>query len=362
MLSLKDKMDALDQVKNLINESQNVLIAPGMLALGDSLSSALALLFTLRKLGKNANVLIDKIPENFQFLANLEPFSSKDFVISIDGSEKEIGEMRYEKNEKGLKIYLTLKQGKISQHDVAFSTLGQNPDLVIALGIKSAQELSAYHAPVLNIDNQPSNENFGEVNLIETTKSLAEISLNLIKALGPELIQGNVATCLLTGIICASRNFRNPETKPKTFETSAYLINQGADHQKIIQHLYKQKSIAQIKFLGRILEKLNFDKEKELYDVALTAADFQESNVHPKDLGFTIEELKFNFRYLPNLLILWESHASPVTIRGVFYSTKPGLVEKILENYEGVSRGEGVLFSTKESDLALVKEKILKIL
>jgi len=50
MLSLKDKMDALDQVKNLINESQNVLIAPGMLALGDSLSSALALLFTLRKL------------------------------------------------------------------------------------------------------------------------------------------------------------------------------------------------------------------------------------------------------------------------------------------------------------------------
>ena len=355
-------MDAQSQVKSLIDSSQNILIAPGQQALGDSLSSALALLFTLRKMGKNANILIDKIPENFQFLAHLEPFSSKDFVIAIDGSEKEIGEMRYEKSANGLKIYLTLNKGKISAQDVSFSTLGQNHDLVIALGMKSPRDLDRYQAPILNIDNQPSNENFGEVNLIETTNSLAEISLNLIKTLGPELVQGNVATCLLAGVICASQNFRNAETKPKTFEISAYLINQGADHQKIIQRLYKQKSIAQIRILGRILEKLNFDQEKELYDAALTEQDFQECQVRPKDLGFIVEELKFNFRYLPNLLILWESHNSPMNIRGVFYSTKPGLVEKILENYEGVSRGEGVLFSTQESDLILVKEKILKIL
>lgn len=355
-------MDALSQVKNLIEGSQNILIVPSPQVLGDSLSSSLALLFTLRKMGKNANILIDKIPENFQFLANLEPFSSRDFVISIDGSEKEIGEMRYEKNEKGLKIYLTLNKGKISEQDVAFSTLGQNPDLVIALGIKSAKDLNCYRAPMLNIDNQPFNENFGEINLIETTNSLTEISLNLIKSLGPELVSGSVATCLLAGIICASQNFRDAKTKPKSFETSAYLINQGADHQKIIQHLYKQKSIAQIRILGRILEKLNFDKGKELYDAILTEADFQECGVHPKDLGFTVEELKFNFRYLPSLLILWESHASPAAIKGVFYSTKPGLIEKILENYEGVSRGEGVLFSTKDNDLALAKEKILNIL
>ncbi len=355
-------MDALSQVKNLIEDSQNILIVPNPQTLGDSLSSALALLFTLRKMGKNANILTDKIPENFQFLANLEPFSSRDFVISIDGSEKEIGEMRYEKNENGLKIYLTLNKGKISEQDVAFSTLGQNPDLLITLGIKSSKDLDCYRAPILNIDNQSLNETFGEVNLIETTNSLAEISLNLIKVLGPELISGNIATCLLTGVICASQNFRDPKTKPKTFETSAYLINQGADHQKIIQHLYKQKSLAQIRILGRILEKLNFDKEKELYDATLTEADFQECQVRPKDLGFTIEELKFNFHYLPSLLILWETHASPMTIKGVFYSIKPSLVEKILENYEGVSRGEGVLFSTKDNNLTLAKEKILKIL
>ena len=355
-------MDALNQVKKLIQNSQNILIVPGRQALGDSLSSALALLFTLRKMGKNANILIEKIPENFQFLANLEPFSSRDFVISINGSEKEIGEMRYGKNEKGLKIYLALNKGKINEKDVSFLTFSQNPDLIITLGIKSSEDLSSYQAPILNIDNQPLNENFGEVNLIETTNSLAEISINLIKAIEPELIGGNIATCLLTGIVCASQNFRNSKTRPKTFETSAYLISKGADHQKIVQHLYRQKSVAQIRVLGRILEKLNFDKEKELYDAALTEQDFQECGARPKDLGFTIEELKFNFRYLPNLLILWENHTSPVIIKGVFYSVKPGLVEKILENYEGVSKGEGVLFLTRDNDLALAKEKILKIL
>ena len=113
-------MTSLPQAKNLIEESRNILIVPAQQIRGDSLASALALFFTLKKFGKNVNLSLQEIPEKFRFLTDWQPPSSKDFIIAINGSEKEISEMRYEKNEKGLKIYLTLGQGEISAKDISF--------------------------------------------------------------------------------------------------------------------------------------------------------------------------------------------------------------------------------------------------
>jgi len=368
-------MDALNQAKNLIVKSQNVLILPSQEMQSDSLVSAMALCSTLKKQGKNANILVEKIPEKFQFLSDWKPEGSKNFIISIDTSEKEISEMRYEKNKKNIRIHLTVNKGELRKENISFPSLyNQKPNLLIAIGIRSLENLGGffeqnsrlfYETPILNIDNHPSNENFGEVNLIDITSCSAEILTNLIKLMESEeeaFLNESVATQLLTGIICASQNFRNSKTRPKLFETSAYLIERGGDHQKIVRHLYKQKNVAQINLLGKILEKLDFDGKKELYFASLTEGDFQESQASSKDLSFVTEELKFSFRYLPNLLILWESHASPAVIKGIFYSLKLELIEKILQNYEGVSKGEGALFLMRESDLTLAKEKILKIL
>lgn len=365
-------MDVLNQAKNLIAKSQNILIIPESEIQGDKLGSALALFFTLKKLGKNVNLLTGKIPEKFNFLVNPDLSPAGSFVISVNTAGKEISKMRYEKNNNDLKIYLALDKGEIKNEDVSFlrqRTFGEaerNPDLLIALGIQSleGQEQLLGEAPILNIDNQPNNENFGEVNIIETTSSLAEIVTNLIELMDEEkeLFNEEIATCLLTGLIWSSQNFRNPRTRPKTFKTSAFLIEKGADHQKIIQHLYKQKSISQIKLLGRILEKLNFHDVKDVYSASLTANDFQDCHASSKDLAFVLEELKFHFRHLPNLLILWESHASPPLVKGIFYSPNLNLTEKISENFESVSRGQGVLFLTRDNDLISAEEKILSIL
>lgn len=377
-------MDTLNQAKNLIAKSHNILISPSQELQGDNLSSVLALFLTLKKLGKDANVLIEKIPEKFQFLTNQSDLSplfqdtsdkNGNFVISIATSEKEISEIRYEKNRDDTKIHIAVNRGKIEEKDISLCSAenfnSQNPDLLITLGAGSLEGLGKpfdenprlfYETPILNIDNQSLNESFGQVNLVETTSSsLAEIVTTLIRSMDSE-IDESVATCLLTGVICASQNFRNSKTKPKTFETASLLIEKGANHQKIIQHLYKQKGVSQLKLLGRILEKLNFDEKKELYSVFLTEKDFQDCRSVSKDLGFVIEELKFNFRHLSTLLILWESHASPVLIKGIFYSQKLNLVEKILENFEGTSKGEGALFLIRDTDLNSAKEKVLKIL
>ena len=381
-------METPNQAKNLIQRSQSILIVPAPEAQGDSFGSALALFFTLKELGKNANIsFADKIPEKFSFLIDSAQKPIQDFVISVDTSGKDISKMYYEKNEKDLKIYLTLSTGALEGKDLSLaprikteaspetpqSSFDKNPDLIIVLGAESLDGIGEnftknpglfYETTILNIDNHPLNENFGEINLIEASSSLAEITTELIKSLDPteELLSGRVATCLLTGIVYASQNFRSPRTKPKTFETSAFLINKGADHQKIVQCLYKQKNVSQVRLLGRILEKLSFDEKRDLYSAGLVERDFTDCQATSKDLSFAVEELKLNFRHLPNLLILWESHASPPIVKGVFCSSRPDLIEKVLKNFEGAAKGGGALFLIREGSLGAAKEKIFKIL
>ena len=365
-------MDSIDLAKNIIEKSRNVLIFPSPELQGDSLGSSLALFYTLKKLGKNVNINIEDVPEKFKFLMNNEPTATGDFVISINTEGKEISQMRYEKNGKDLKICLALNKGSVKSEDISFTpSLGhklppEQLSLLIALGAQSLEDIpqNFWGLPILNIDNQPRNENFGEVNLTEMTCSLAEIVVNLIRSMssGQELFDKETATCLLTGIIWSSQNFRNQKTRPKTFEASAFLVERGANHQKIIQHLYRQKNISQIKLLGKILENLSLYEPKEIYSAAIKDEDFKNCRANSKDLAFALEELKFHFRHLPNLLILWESHASPPLTKGIFYSPNLVFTEKILENFEGVSKGSGALFLVRETDLNIAKEKVLNIL
>ena len=378
-------MEALLQAKNIIEQSQNILILPSPESQGDSLGAGIALFFTLKKLGKNVNLLIDEVPEKFQFLADLEEMPN-DFVISVNTAENEVSKFRYEKDENELRIFLTPKNGPFRPLRVSFPsrqkiTMGLNgeaakkdADLAVVIGAWSMESLGGQfereaailsRIPILNIDNQPLNEGFGEVNLIEITSALSEITLALVEALelpGKELTDRKITTALLAGIVWSSQNFRNPKTRPKTFKIAASLIERGADHQNIIHHLYKQKKVSQIKILGRILEKLDLNEEKQLCLACLSEKDFTECQANSKDLSFAIEELKLNFRYLPNLLVLWESHASPIVIKGIFYSPSQGLVEKVLENFEGISRGNTTLFVVREDNLQRAQEKILKII
>ncbi|MBI2042515.1 MAG: hypothetical protein HYT21_02115 [Candidatus Nealsonbacteria bacterium] len=378
-------MESLIKAQKLIESSQDILIFPSAEAQGDSLGAAMALFFTLKKLGKNVNLSADAIPERFQFLADTkEP--PRDFIISVNTAENVISKLRYEKNENGLKIYLTTKGSSLKPAHISFPSeeindiigaeerTARDPDLAIIIGAASLESLGDYfkknaellsQISILNLDNQPFNENFGDINLLEITSALSEITLDLIEALESsqtDLLDQKTATALLTGIIWSSQNFRNPRTRPKTFKAAVSLIDRGADHQAIIHHLYRQKKLSQIKLLGRILERLALNEEKQLCLVSLSENDFTECRANSKDLSFAVEELKQNFRYLPNLLVLWESHASPLVIKGVFHSPNQNLIRKILENFEGISRGSSSLFIVRVDDLQSAREKILAII
>ncbi len=378
-------MNQLNDAKNLIEKSQNICLLPSKNIHGDVLGATLALFNALKKMGKNVDMLAKEIPTNLQFLNN----STKNSVISINISEKQAKKIYYEKNERNIKIYLNCEKEPIKKSDISFARLEKNylleftndenkalsqKDIFITIGAKSLEDLPIsgqgielfYKNPVLNIDNQLSNENFGEINLVNLTSSLSETSTEIIKSINETIIDKDIATQLLTGVLYFSQNLKRPKTRPITFEAASYLIEKKADHQKIIQHLYKTNSISKIKLLGRSLEKLNFNKEKNLYQIILDREDFQNSGTTSKDLSFIINELKLNF-WIPcfpesNFLILWEEYSPTNNLKGILYSSKTYYFKTILKNFEGTSQGNRVLFSINKNNLRLAQEEILNIL
>jgi len=380
-------MAQLEQAKALIHKSQNIYIvspeqhayrAVQVGAAGDIFCSATALFFTLKKMGKNVNVIPWDVPQKFLFLAPDQQKNKNQFALSIDTTEKELGEIRYEKAENRLKIFLEFTSGSLEQKDISLDSeasphiISEKPDLFIALGAKSQEDIGKlfkehsnlfYETPILNIDNDLANEQFGEVNLVSMTSSpIAGIVTTVIKDLDESFIDGGIATYLLAGIISASQNFQHPRTNPKSFDTAAFLLDKGADHQRIVQHLYKQKSISQIRILGRVLQNLQFDASKELYWATLLQKDFKDLLAKPKDLVLAIEELRSGLQKTSSLLLLWESHASPPAVRGVMYSPRTDTIEKILNRFEGDTKGESALFVIREEDIEVAKHKLFTIL
>lgn len=358
--------DIFTEGQKIIKEVKNIYILPSEKNWGESISASLALFYTLKKLNKNVNLVIEEIPDKLHFLIPSLNFISypKDFVISVRGKDAGISQVRYEKNEENLKIYLTLDKGNIKKDDISFSFFSCKPDLLITVGVADLDSIRANNpglvlgTPIINIDNQKENTKFGSYNLIGDN-SLAELVTNFVKSLDAGLFDQNIATCLLTAVIIFSDNFKSPKTSPEIFEATAFLTKQGALHQEIIQNLYKSKSPSQIKILGKIIQDLNFDKKTSVSWGIFDAPEFQ--NLEFSDLGFSAEYLKENFNF-QNLLLLWKSHSSGPATKILFYSEKKDLIKKVFNSFQGVIDKDTLFSTVSNLDLESVKNKILEAL
>ena len=235
-------MDLFQEAKNLIDQSKYIYILPSE----ENIASALALFYTLKELNKNVNLIIDEIPEKLRFLTPSLDYISypRNFILSIPSASAEISQLRYEKSEKDLKIYLAISKGNIKKNDVSFSFTEPKADLLITIGKKELdnknrlENIVLENSPVLNIDNQEDNKKFGKVNLLELKSFLTEIIYNLIGSINEKIIKKNIATALLAGLILSSDNFRDEKTSSKILEIAAFLIEKEASHQEIINNLF----------------------------------------------------------------------------------------------------------------------------
>jgi len=240
------------EAKQIITEAKNIYLIPSEEP--EAIALTLALFYTLKELGKNVNLIIDPLtdglPENLKFLTPSADFisSPKNFVISIPNKVAQISQISYEKNDDALKIHLTIENGNIKKDNIAFYFSETKPDLIITLGIKDySEELSGklnsfgflLDSPILNIDTLANsvqvNKKFGKINLLGES-SLTEIIFSLLKNINNAPIKKELATCLLTGLVIYTENFKNKITAD-IFEMAGSFMKSGADLKQITDNL-----------------------------------------------------------------------------------------------------------------------------
>jgi hypothetical protein len=341
------------QAKEFIEKSQNILIPFPQETNEDIFCGALALFYTLKELKKKVNLTLPRIPAKLNFLLDeeiLENSNQHCIVISINTKGGKIDKILYEKDAQELKFYLNLRNGEVEIENISVKTEGEGPDLSIIINEG-------------NLIFEPRGGFYGQKVVIQNSlESVSRTVKEFLQLFGENLINQDVATCLLAGLIISTQNFQNLNKNSEVLKEVSFLIKKGAHYQEIIKNLYKTCSIAEIKLFGQVLSKLNFDKERGIAWCSLTEEDFQNTNSSSSNLAFVLETLKLNFFLPPTLFLLWKGHCSQSLVKGVFYSIRSELIRKILENFDSVSKGRGVLFLIRNSNLKESEEKILNLI
>ncbi len=242
------------QTSEAIRQAETILILTGQHPTVDQVTAVLALSAVLRKVGKKVSTVIsDPLPQQVQFLDASVVSQSlsglRDFIVKLDLQKAEIEKVGYEISKGKLNVYITPFQGSFAPSDVTFGYGDYHFDLVIVLGVPTRARIDRVFAdnqsffsniPVLNLDYHRSNESFGAVNLIEpTASSLCEILVALSESLQTGLIDADIATIMLTGLISSTDRFTASHTTSKSMTVAAQLMAAGARQQSVVKGLYR---------------------------------------------------------------------------------------------------------------------------
>jgi len=244
------------QTSEAIRQAETILILTGQHPSVDQATAVIALTAILRKFGKTATAVIsDNAPAAVQTLdvasvaRNLG--GQRDFVLKLDVSKVEVDKLRYEVENGKLNIHITPFKGSFAPSDVTFD-YGQaniNYDLVIVLGVPTRARIDRLYEqntaafatiPLVNLDFHRSNENYGAVNLIEpNASSLCEMLVALSESLQSGIIDAEIATALLMGIVASTDRFTAAHTSPKSLTVAAQMMAAGARQQAVVRALYR---------------------------------------------------------------------------------------------------------------------------
>lgn len=289
----------------------------------DGYASALGMARVLKNLGKQADIVAadGETPKSLHFLVDHGTVRSSvsdlhRFVIELDASKTKVKELSYEVKDDKLKIYLHPATGSWSPKDLKVTDSGYRYDLIICLGapdLESCGELFKTHpdfffaTPIINIDHAAENEHYGQMNVVDLTCSACgEVCHDLVEAIDPNLIDEEVATAFLTGMIHKTKSFKRPNVSPKTLATAGKLMARGARREEAVQHLYRTRTVQTLRLWGRALARLRQDAEIPLVWTLLSHQDFMHAGAGEEDLVDVIDELITSSPNAKIVLIIYE--------------------------------------------------------
>ncbi len=331
------------QIVELIRSANSVLILTHHDPDGDAIGSVLGLRLALLKLKKQVDVIFSgEVADNLKFLPGFDAAKEKldgsnELVITVDtrstGEELRLGHKKLADKHQVM-IVISPEKGTLVPEDVTVTRSRPKYDLVVMLDVATQERIGPvleqypdllFEVPTVSIDHHSTNSYFAKVNWVDMTAcSTTEILLSLIEALGrnEQLIDEDIATALLAGLITDTGSFQNSNTTPKALTVAAQLIAAGARQQEIIEKVLKTKSLALLKLWGRILSNIEENRELGFAWATIREREIKEiTGSETISKGELIDELLKNVIDVDFVFLLSEKEGR---INGSLRSVKPG--------------------------------------
>lgn len=235
----------IDNIKEEIQKAQDVVILTHENPDGDAVGSALAMYLTLKKLGKQVDVIIPECPNTFKFLPGAEEIK---------------------------------KEGKEEAYDLAIS--------VDVTGIVRLNGFAKYFEDAkvkIQIDHHQVNEMFADYNFVNpASPACAQNLIFIIEQLGVD-IDKEIGTCLLTGIITDTGGFKYEGVSAETFEFTSWLLAKGVNVSDVYKKVLQTKTKANFELRKLIMDRLEFLCDNKVTFTYITLEDLKNTNAQSGD-------------------------------------------------------------------------------
>lgn len=242
---------------NYIKEAKKILAIWHSNPDGDSIWSCLGFKYIIEKscFFKKVDIFCsDNIPSKFWFLPwinkikNRIDFSKYDLVVFLDCSN-----ISRAKNER-----VTIDKSKMKQ--------------------------------IINFDHHYTNEEFWEINIVDSTySSTTALLYSFSKTLGLK-IDKKAATCLLIWIYTDTGGFNNSNVLPRTYQIASEIVQLWGDTQLIVKNLFKNNSVNKLKAWWRVLSNCFIDWNNVL-NWFISHEEMNMYWVEPSDISWVVSVL-----------------------------------------------------------------------
>ncbi len=240
--------DNQTKIINLIAAAERVLCVSHVGPDGDAIGSLVGAGWLLRALGKQPTLALhDPVPEDLRFLPGAEHVigpdavtADYDLILCVDASSSD-------------------RMGKVYRE-------ADHADIPLAV-----------------VDHHVTNTYFGTVNWVEPDCAAAcQQLVYLADALNVPLT-GELATCLLTGMVTDTLGFRTPNTDADVMEAAMRLMRGGANLAEITAETLNRRRFRSIKLWGSVLPTVQLE-DRVIWVTAsraqLAAADAEAADLH----------------------------------------------------------------------------------
>ncbi|MFH1116207.1 MAG: bifunctional oligoribonuclease/PAP phosphatase NrnA [Pseudomonadota bacterium] len=237
-----------NDIADILKREDGFLIVTHVNPDGDALGSMLGMDLALREMGKRSRPLLkDSFPERYAFLPG------RDRVLT------------------------------------SVESLDLEPNWIVSLDVASRARISAdveairSVAALINVDHHPTNNGFGDINLIDpSATSTAELVFKILRSAG-YAPSSDVGKCLYTGLITDTGCFRYSGVNSNTLHLAGQILESGFDSYDVTRHIYEEYPLRR---LG--LERLLLERVRILLEGRLVMSTFYEDDF--KQLGASMSE------------------------------------------------------------------------